>query len=162
MYEQTGLHAGLMQGDIFDACRLLMWMIDDEDNWIPKQVEGRAIVVTQSCDLENQPVGRIQVATVHEARHLVEAGIVKAQTIRDQVRRHRVYGWYFLPACEWLPESVIDLRSIHSVPREMLVEVAANGGRICRLVTPCREHMAQHFAVTYSRIALPEPYPTTD
>jgi hypothetical protein len=26
------------------------------------------------------------------------------------------------------------------------------------LITPYREHLAQHFSVTYSRIGLPEPY----
>lgn len=31
---------------------------------------------------------------------------------------------------------------------------------MCRLATPYREYLAQHFAVTYMRIALPEPYET--
>ena len=30
------------------------------------------------------------------------------------------------------------------------------------LLSPYREHLAQHFAVTYMRVALPEPYPTHD
>jgi hypothetical protein len=30
----------------------------------------------------------------------------------------------------------------------------------CRIVTPDREHLAQHFAVTYMRIGLPDPYET--
>jgi hypothetical protein len=34
------------------------------------------------------------------------------------------------------------------------------GRRICRILTPYREHLAQHFAVTYMRIGLPEPYET--
>jgi hypothetical protein len=29
-------------------------------------------------------------------------------------------------------------------------------------MTPYREHLAQHFAVTYSRIGLPEPYGTLE
>jgi hypothetical protein len=36
------------------------------------------------------------------------------------------------------------------------------GKLVCRLITPYREHLAQHFSVTYSRIGLPEPYGTAE
>jgi hypothetical protein len=36
------------------------------------------------------------------------------------------------------------------------------GKHVCRLITPYREHLAQHFSVTYSRIGLPEPYGTVE
>lgn len=58
---------------------------------------------------------------------LVNAGILKAQTIRDQVRRHLVFGWYFLPAGEENPQSIVDLRDIHTVPRDLLEEQSASG-----------------------------------
>ena len=32
--------------------------------------------------------------------------------------------------------------------------------KLCRIQTPWREHLAQHFGTTYTRIALPEPYAT--
>lgn len=55
---------------------------------------------------------------------------------------------------------MVDLRDLHTVPRELLEELIADGQRVARLLTPYREHMAQHFATTYARIALPEPYDT--
>lgn len=74
-----------------------------------------------------------------------------------------VFGWYFLPAMEnvarW-QESLVDLRDVHSVPRVLLAELVRSGKRIARLPSPYREHLAQHFAVTYMRVALPEPYET--
>jgi hypothetical protein len=36
------------------------------------------------------------------------------------------------------------------------------GYRSATIKTPYREHLAQHFAVTFSRIALPEPYDTQE
>ena len=45
--------------------------------------------------------------------------------------------------------------------RPKLHVAIAAGGRQLRLTSPYREHLAQHFAVTYSRIELPEPYETT-
>ena len=42
----------------------------------------------------------------------------------------------------------------------MLNFLIADGGRVCRIRTPYREHLAQHFAAVYSRIGLPGPYET--
>ena len=88
----------------------------------------------------------------------VDEGLLKAQTVRDQVRRHRVFGWYFLPAEGPLPESIANLREVHTVPRQLLEALAKEGLRITSLTTPFREHLAQHLAVTYSRIALPSEF----
>ncbi len=60
-----------------------------------------------------------------------------------------------------LPESIVDLRDIHSVPRVVLEELIARGKRVATLLSPYREHLAQHFAVAYMRVALPAPYETT-
>ena len=59
-----------------------------------------------------------------------------------------------------LPESLVELRNLHTVSRPTLEQLTAQGKWVCRLVTPYREHLAQHFAVTYMRIGLPEPYET--
>ena len=120
----------------------------------------RVVVLTQACDLADARTTRVQVAVVYSTDELVADGTLKAQTIRDQVRRHRVFGWYFLPAGEANPESIIDLHDIHTVPRELLEEGIRQGHRMATISTPFREHLAQHFAATYSRIALPEPYET--
>ncbi len=102
---------------------------------------------------------------VHNAAHLVQTGRVKEKFIRDNVRKGQVYGWYFLPAhasCPGFPESLVDLRDLHTVPRALLEGLRDQGKLVCRLITPYREHLAQHFSVTYSRIGLPEPYGTVD
>jgi hypothetical protein len=87
-------------------------------------------------------------------------GMLKSGVIRDQIRRHRVYGWYFLPTDATFRESVVDLRQLHTIPRVMLDRLAGERRRVCRVGTPYREHLAQHFANSYARIGLPEPYET--
>jgi hypothetical protein len=124
---------------------------------------ARIIVLTQACDLAQGKSGRVLVAAVHEADKLAAQGVLKATTIRDQVRRHLVFGWYFLPAVTApvvLPEALVDLRDVHSIPRVILEELIARGKRCASPASPYREHLAQHFAVTYMRVALPEPYGT--
>ncbi|MFV0445732.1 MAG: hypothetical protein ACK5Q5_19285, partial [Planctomycetaceae bacterium] len=113
IYSRPAPDAPLTQGDIIDDVPLIYWANDPE--YGPSTLSGessaeRVIVLTQACDLENAKTTRVQLAVIHETRRLVEEGILKAQTIRDQVRRHRVYGWYFLPEDEDVPESIVDLR----------------------------------------------------
>jgi hypothetical protein len=124
---------------------------------------SRIVVLTQACDLVQVRSDVVLIAPILEAQSLVDRGVLKGSTIRDQVRRHQVFGWYFLPAVAApvaLPESIVDLRDIHSVPRALLEELIARGKRVATLLSPYREHLAQHFAVTYMRVALPEPYET--
>jgi hypothetical protein len=128
-----------------------------------KQWLARVVVLTQACDLAQTNSSRVLVAQVHDAQKLVEMGVLKGPAVRDHVRRHLVFGWYFLPAVASpvsLPEAIVDLRDLHSVPRIVLEQLIADGKRVATLAPPYREHLAQHFAVTYMRVALPEPYAT--
>ncbi len=118
--------------------------------------------MSQACDLANAKATKVQIAVLHEAAWLVEEGVLKPQTIKDQVRRHRVFGWYFLPAGESVPESLADLRNACTVPRDLVEAQIENGHRKAAIASPYREHLAQQFALTYMRIALPEPYETED
>lgn len=167
MFFVPPLDIPLTQGDILDECPLVRFAApespSDLRNLPVKQWFGRIIVLTQACDLVQAKSGRVLVARVHGAQDLIDEGVLKGPTVRDQMRRHLVFGWYFLPAVTVpipLPESLIDLRDIHSVPRVVLEQLVAGGKRGASLASPYREHLAQHFAVTYMRVALPEPYPT--
>ena len=157
----------LTQGDLIDACPLVSLSPegDIEDfRTIPVQRWfSRVIVLTQACDLAQPKTDLVLVAPVHGAQELVDEGLLKGTVVRDQMRRHLVFGWYFLPATTVpvpLPEALVDLRDVHSVPRAVLEQLIAGGQRVASLVSPYREHLAQHFAVTYMRVALPEPYGT--
>ena len=75
--------------------------------------------LNQACELAQTKATRVLVAVVHGVNHLVERGILPPKTIRDQVRTHRVHGWYFLPAGTSVEESIVDLRDLHTVPRPL-------------------------------------------
>jgi hypothetical protein len=123
---------------------------------------SRVIVLTQTCDLANRKVRLVTTALVHEAQSLVDQQIVKAAEISGPIRAGRVFGWYFLPKCVALgfPESIVDLRQLHSVRLDLLTGLCQRGRRLARFQPLYREHLAKHFADTYSRIGLPEPYAT--
>lgn len=165
MYEQTAT-TDLSQGDILDECPILVWKLAPPplDLNLPPEVRIiRVVVLTQACDLAQDKTTRVVVAPVHAAAELVAQGILKANVIRDQVRRGHVFGWYFLPAAPapiHLAESIVDLRELHTIQRRALEYLVGVGKRVCRIQTPWREHLSQHFGTTYTRIALPEPYAT--
>ncbi|MBX9625643.1 MAG: hypothetical protein K2X82_17705 [Gemmataceae bacterium] len=161
IYEHPEPDAPLTQGDIITGCPLVFWR-HDPGQPDPRSVQSTAtvVVLTQACDLAQAKAGRTLAAVVHQVRFLVDSGLLKAATIRDQVRAHRVYGWYFLPAGPGVDESLVDLRDLHTLPRSLLEQLIRAGHRTARIATPYREHLAQHFTTTYARIALPEPYPT--
>jgi len=165
MFAKPAKSEPLYQGDFIDSCPLIFWdcfQHHDEVIRKPQEIDVRVIVLTQSCDLDNKKSTRVQVAVVHEAELLVKQGILKARTIRDNVRLHKVFGWYFLEQSDLLPESIVDFRDIHTVSRLLLDDLVSRDQRICTLVSPYREHLAKHFADTFSRVALPAPPKTVD
>ena len=159
--------APLEQGDVLDDCPIYSLAPPDNDpdgGIAERRTDLRVIALTQTCDLAQQKSRRVVVAPVFTAELVVASGLMKASQIRDQVRLGRVFGWYYLPAAPTpipLAESVVDVRQLYTLPRSTLDALVAAGKRVCRLATPYREHLAQHFAVTYMRIALPDPYETS-
>ncbi len=153
----------LSQGDIIDDCPILFWpdtleRVEDRDEAV--SVQHRVVILTQACDLVQKKTKRAVVAIVHDTESLVRTGRLTAGVIRNSVRPGKVYGWYFLPAdpSGLFEESLVSFRDLHTVPISILNNLRDRGKHVCRFVTPYREHMAQHLAVTYSRIGLPEPY----
>ncbi len=55
---------------------------------------------------------------------------------------------------------IVDLHQLHTVGLDLLTALTQMGRRRARLLSPYREHLAKHFADTFSRIGLPVPYQT--
>jgi len=163
IYDLPGSDALLDQGDLIDNCLILSireFNLDSEDPPRINVAINRVLDLTQTCDLANRKATNATVAVVHEAQFIVDQGLLKPADVRGPVRAARVYGWYFLPADSdlGLNEMIVDLRQLHTVRLDLLVALAQSGHRRARLLSPYREHLAKHFADTFSRIGLPEPY----
>lgn len=66
-----------------------------------------------------------------ELNEPIDQGFLKPADIKGPIRGGRVFGWYFLPKClEWgLPESIVDLRQLHTVALDLLVALTRRGHR---------------------------------
>jgi hypothetical protein len=155
----------LDQGDLVEDCLILSVKEFDPEGGDPPRINvarHRVLVLTQACDLATQKTGNVTVAVVHDAQSIVDQALIKPADLRGPVRAGRVYGWYFLPSSRefGLNEMIVDLRQLHTVRLDLLTALCRRGGRRARLLPPYREHLAKHFADTFSRIGLPQPYET--
>ena len=157
------------QGDIIDGCPLHHLESFDRASLLAEReldsvvsTYSRVLVLTQTCDLARQKSSAVLIAVVRDAAEMVRQGILKAVDVQGPIRGGRVFGWYYLPSFEpsGLPESVVDLRQIHTIRRDLLSTLCNHGKRRARIRPLYREHLARHFAETYARIGLPKPYET--
>lgn len=153
------------QGDIVNQCPVLAITSFDPNTGQPQQAEfesRRVIVLTQTCDLAHEKTTAAHVAEVFDAELLVKQETLKPADIKGPIRAGRVWGWYFLPAAPQLsvPEMIVDLRRLHTVRLDLLRTLCQAGQRCARVRPIYREHLAKHFADTFSRIGLPRPYET--
>jgi hypothetical protein len=165
IYGTPAPDAPLDQGDLIDDCPVLSVSQFDPKNPAALAVESalaRVIVLTQTCDFANAKTTVATVAEVHDAQRLVQHQVLKASDVKGPIRSGRVWGVYFLPAQAdlGLGEMVVDFRRLHTVQFDLLGALSQAGKRRGRVQPPYREHLAKHFADTFSRIGLPRPYET--
>ncbi|MCU0880040.1 MAG: hypothetical protein MUF06_19900 [Pirellulaceae bacterium] len=165
IYSQPSELSPVDQGDIIDDCPVAIFEALPDPRSKTAEFTSqlrRVYVLTQACDLAQRKAASVVVAVVIDADQLVASGQLKAADVRGPIRAGRVHGWYFLPRSPalGLPESIVDFRTLHTVRLDVLEELCRAGKRMAHLESLYREHLAQHFAHTYSRIGLPAPYET--
>ncbi|MCC7494772.1 MAG: GntR family transcriptional regulator [Fimbriimonadaceae bacterium] len=168
-YEAVGPADGLRQGDLVPRC----WVPRLDDPWPPEagaagtveysvQAERHhVIVLTQSCDLANQPLpGTALVGLLADLTTLSEDQPAFASTaVRNELRLGRRLGLYLLDQQaisaelpqDWL---VVDFGDLVSVPLGWLQHAVQSAGRRPRLRVPLRERLAQALGLYYMRVAI--------
>ena len=155
----------LDQGDLVERCPIvdITSCVPDQMPPLPVEFEfHRVVVLTQTCDLANSKATGVTVAEVSDAQSWVDRQLLKPADIKGSLRSGRIWGLYFLPAdvALGLPEMIVDFRRLHTVRLDLLKGLCQSGKRRGRVAPLYREHLAKHFADTFSRIGLPKPYET--
>ncbi len=165
IYDQPSPDAPLDQGDLIDDCFVLKSLVGSTTtSGLPTVTfeSRRVVLLTQTCDLANNRVTSANVAEVFGAQFLIDQKLLTPGDVRGPLRAGRIWGWYFLPADAGLglSEMIVDLRRLHTVSLVLLRSLCQEGKRRGRIQPLYREHLAKHFADTFSRIGLPRPYET--
>ena len=160
----------LRQGDLLVDCP--RFTVAGLDSWPPTgdeevQVETElisAVVLTQTCDLVQKKVEQVLLAAVvawPTAREsLVAAGneMAKSKKFRAALRKGNLPPLSLLhrrgeaPTLDW---SIVDFHQLFTLPKSLVLDVAAAAGPRLRLQSPYREHVAQAFARYFMRVGLP-------
>jgi|SRR5271157_5125443 len=155
---------GLAQGDLLSDCLVPMLTAEPE----PLAVEpaeqtlkrARLIVVTQSCDLENQRVEFVALCPIHTLEEFEAPNPEFAKKGQwENVRKGRIEGLHLLASAEQPDNNraslVVDFGHIVSIPFPYLAKHANSLGQRWRLDSPYLEHFSQAFARFFMRVGLP-------
>jgi hypothetical protein len=120
------------------------------------------VVMTQSCDLENDKVEEVLFAQVLNWQKVVEPtpkdSIFRSTKFRTVLVEGNAPGLSLLHKREEepkLPWSIVDFHRLFTVPKGFVKKFAAGCGSRLRLCSPYREHLAQAFARYFMRVGLP-------
>ena len=159
----------LMQGDVLMACPVSViagpWKLplDPKETVFETKITS-LLIMTQSCDLENDKTEFVLCATITDwatnVRTEINAGntAIKSRDFRKKVIDGNIPGLSLLhkhessPRLEW---SVANFHRLYTLPKAFLQEYAQSVGPRLRLLSPYREHLAQAFARYFMRVGLP-------
>lgn len=167
---------GLEQGDILLQFPVLMGSLtpndiscilgNSETGYSPENDAAvtlvDAIIMTQSCDLEQDKVDSILLCPVWEER-LIGEGKNRKEKVRfkEDVRKGYRPGWHLLNKDEslGLPLLFVEFSRIYTAPKDTVIAFAAERKSRPRLVPPYKEHLSQAFARFFMRVGLPAGIP---
>lgn len=158
--------ADLRQGDYLLNCPipLLSQPLNDQlEQTLPINVSD-LIVVTQSCDLENNKVRLVATCPIYPIVEYEKINQALAKKGRwEEVRKGRVEPLHLLSSTTQAEDNqtalVVDFREIYSLPLDFLAQHAVAQGLRWRLKSPYLEHFSQAFARFFMRVGLPSSIP---
>lgn len=160
----------LRQGDLLSRCPVITtvgemrWPVAPDADVDVDFVELGLVVMTQSCDLENEKVDDVllaeRIAWPDVVRAELQRGnaLVKSRDFRKKLIEGNAPGLSLLHKREQSPElpwSVVDFHRLFTLPKAFVSQFAASCGPRLRLRSPYREHLAQAFARYFMRVGLP-------
>ena len=159
----------LAQGDWLRDCLIPIFPRDirvgqEEEVRTADLGQADLIIVTQSCDLENQKARFVALCPIYALDEFSRMNPKFAKKPeRDEVRKGRYEGLHML-ASPTLPENnlnalIVDFRQIFSLPIDYLSEHAVASSDRWRLQSPYLEHFSQALARFFMRVGLPSSIP---
>lgn len=155
----------LLQGDIINSCQLIVPPSTMKTGLETVDViEYDVIIMSQSCDLINKKLELVLVCPIWPLSVFEKKSpSFKSKEMKESLRRGYLPGYHLLNKCEVegfeREYSVVDFRSVYSVPFSFLVEQVQKRPRRLRLLPPYREHLSQAFARFFMRVGLPIDIP---
>jgi len=170
-YDDVPANSTIEQGDIVERCNIIMpneqhylAILDDNENNEPSEViEINGIVLSQSCDIQQEKIDSIILCPIWSLKGFIKKGdYYSSSKARENLRQGKFHEYYLLQKFKGieLPEDFyfVDFQRIYSVPKAFIVALLKNKPHK-RLLPPYREHLSQSFAKYFMRVGLPVDIP---
>lgn len=166
-YLEISPDASISQGDIFLNCPVFIPEIEVNPNAPGKvgkaKLKVRAaniVVLTQACDLENDPLENIVVAPIYDVSKIsVKKGTVKDHVTKvhaGRISNQALIGKYDGEKKELhMNYQIVDFSELFILPYDFLMSFRETHGTRLRLNSPHRELLNQQMGNYFSRIGLP-------
>jgi len=166
-YDDIPANSSIEQGDILEKCNVIIpnekhyrALQESKEHKVPLDVIAiNAIVLSQSCDIQNEKIDSIIICPIWSLRYFIDqGGYFESASAREDLRQGKFPEYHLLQKFETdeLPKDFyfVDFKHIYSVPKRFL-EVLASSKPHKRLLPPYREHLSQSFARYFMRVGLP-------
>jgi len=170
-YDDVPANSPIEQGDIIENCKIIVpneyhyqVIIENKENNVPLDIiEINCIILSQSCDIQNEKIDSIIVYPIWSlSKFIKKGGWFSSSTAREDLRQGKFPEYHLLQKfkSEKLPKDFyfVDFHRIYSVPKNFLKAVINNKTHK-RLLPPYREHLSQSFARYFMRVGLPVDIP---
>ncbi len=151
----------ISQGDIIFDCPIIFLNKDFDLNNLDKPSEEKlmvattdVIVMTQSCDLANNPPDFVIVARI------IDIGEITSWSTLSEINSGRRPAYHLIKSYNDdsinMNYKVVDFSQIYSVPLRLLTSRYESQDVRLRLRSPYLEFMSQRFGNYFSRVGLPQ------
>ena len=150
------------QGDVFRSFDVPRVVRDGSGRYVARVTHGDYIVLSQTCDLENDKVNEVLLANVLSYDALCGSGgqNFRSTGFRKSIVRGVLPAYFLLPphgemsGWSW---SIVDFHHLHLVEKVACEEYVKSSGPRLRLRSPYKEYLAQSYGRYMMRVALPSP-----
>jgi hypothetical protein len=158
--------SSLEQGDLLRGFDVAVPVVAVGSGGSELQIELKTfdvVVMTQSCDIENDKVRSLLLCPVFDLWRFVESAKAGRENWgseqRDKLRQGNLPGYHLISDADQdgqsLPVSVVDFHEVYTAPTILVREFISTAGKRLRLCPPYKEHLAQAFARFFMRVGLP-------
>jgi hypothetical protein len=135
----SSLSPEISQGDVFEDVEVLEVLGGREESY-----KGAVVLLSHDCEFDKPNQAYVLVARV-----LPLAEVHRSQW--DQIRRGSALNAVYLPGVGERPESFINLRFIHRLPKDCLREAALLGRRVASMTPDGRAALVAYLYRFFAR-----------
>jgi len=172
-YDDVPPKSPIEQGDIIENCNIIIpneqhyqAILESEKNENAEPldvIDINCIVLSQSCDIQNDNIDSIIICPIQSLKIFMEKGdYFKSSKAREELRQGKFPEYHLLQKFEGQELSndyyYVDFHHIYSIPKNF-IEAVIRDKPHKRLLPPYREHLAQSFARYFMRVGLPVDIP---